>query len=258
MTQIIILRMTPNKPYRQTPMNNTFQIFKQPDKDAAAAEAGEYLNSYLIDNKKRALLLMLSGGSAFNILDYVGQAALGENLTVSVLDERFSEDPSINNFSQLQKSDFYQLALEAGASFFGTLPRPNESMFELAARWEKNLHTWKTKNPQGLILASLGMGPDGHTAGIFPFPEDAGKFHQLFENDNWVTAYDAAGKNPFPQRVTTTATFFKQIDFGFAYVCGQEKSAMLKRALEGNDEFSALPACAWQNIKEVMVFTDNE
>ncbi|MBI5530212.1 MAG: 6-phosphogluconolactonase [Candidatus Doudnabacteria bacterium] len=239
-------------------MNNTFQIFKQADKEAAAAEAGEYLNNYLAENKKTPILLLLSGGSALSVLDYIGQTSLGENLTVSVLDERFSEDPSINNFSQLQKHDFYQLALNVDVSFFGTLPRPAETIDQLALRWEANLKKWKEENPNGLIMATLGMGADGHTAGIFPFPEDAGKFHKLFENDNWVAAYSAAGKNKFPERLTTTATFFKLIDFGFVYACGKEKSAMLKQALAGKNEFSVLPACAWQNIKEVMVFTDVE
>ncbi len=237
-------------------MNNNFQIFKQTDKVAAAAEAGESLNNFLTENKSRPVLLMLSGGSAFSILDYVGSMALGENLTVSVLDERFSADPAVNNFAQMQKLDFYQLALEAGTNFFGTLPRNNETQEELAQRWEQNLRQWQTNNHSGLIAATLGMGSDGHTAGIFPFPEDAKKFTELFESDSLVAAYNAVGKNQFPERLTTTATFFKRIDFGFAYVCGSEKQEKFKQVIGGKASENQLPAMLWHRIKNAKVFTD--
>ena len=43
------------------------EIFRQINKDAAAADAGEHLNNFLAENKKRPILLMLSGGSALGI-----------------------------------------------------------------------------------------------------------------------------------------------------------------------------------------------
>src|SRR4051812_39427929 len=106
---------------------DTFKIFTQSDKESAAAEAGEHLNQFLLENKKQPILLVLSGGSSFALLDYVGKNTLGENLHISMLDERFSQDPAINNFSQFQKTDFYTDALNADASFFGTLPRDGET-----------------------------------------------------------------------------------------------------------------------------------
>src|SRR6185369_10087310 len=120
-------------------MNSNLQIFRQPDPESAAAEAGEHLNFFLTENLKRPVLLMLSGGSSLAILEYVGKTALGENLTISMLDERFSEDPAINNFAQLQKTEFYKDAFDSEVSFFGTLHRPGESMEDLRQRWGKNL-----------------------------------------------------------------------------------------------------------------------
>src|ERR1700690_217698 len=100
-------------------MSNTFEVFKQSDPESAAAEAGGNLNSLLIDMRKQPVLLLLSAGSALSILNYVGQSALGANLTVSMLDERFSTDHKINNVGQLQHLDFYSQALDADCSFFG-------------------------------------------------------------------------------------------------------------------------------------------
>lgn len=263
-------------------MNNKFQIFTQADKDASAAEAGEHLNLLLTEHKKDPVLLLVSGGSALEILDYVGSTSMGENLTISVLDERFSQDVTINpvrnsvispnsennndtpitsadtsngvnNFAQMQKSDFYQLAFDAGASFFGTLPRPNESMPELKARWETNLKNWKTENPDGLIIATLGMGADGHTAGIFP-QADKEKFTNLFESENWVTAYTAETQHR--ERITTTATFMNLIDIGLVYVCGIDKKPKLDEVINNQGQVNTLPALLWHKIKDTRVFTD--
>src|SRR5581483_9892616 len=134
------------------------QTFRQSDQESAAAEAGENLNKLLAENKAKPVLLMLSGGSALSILDYVGKTALGENLTVSMLDERFSQDPAVNNFAQMQKKEFYNDALDSGSSFFGTLPRNEDTMQTLAERWQANLQRWKKENPDGIIIATLGMG----------------------------------------------------------------------------------------------------
>jgi len=234
------------------------QTFKQSDAQSAAAEAGENLNLFLAENKKLPILLMLSGGSALSILDYVGPAVLGANLSLSLLDERFSQDPLINNFAQLQKTDFYKDAFEAEASFFGTLPRPNETIAELRGRWDKNLKLWHNENPKGLIVATLGMGTDGHTSGILPFPENPDEFNRLFNGKDWTVQYRADGKSKYPERVTTTIPFLKNIDFAFALVCGAEKRAKFDDLQSGKHTNAELPAMVWHKMKDVKVFTDLE
>ena len=236
--------------------HKNLEIFRQNDKNSAAAEAGEYLNAALAENKKSPILLLLSGGSALNILEYVGESALGANLSITMLDERFSEDANINNFAQLQKSDFYKDAFNVEASFFGTLPRPGETAENLRTRWDKNFKNWREENPTGLIIATLGMGADGHTAGIFSFPEDPDKFQKLFLSENWTVAYNTDNKNKFPERLTTTLTFLKLIDFGFAYVCGADKKDKLDKLTSANIKTAELPAAVWREMKNVKVFTD--
>lgn len=236
-------------------MNNTLEIFRKNDALSAAADAGEQLNSLLLEHKTKPVLLMLSSGSALSLLDYVGQTTLGENLTVSMLDERFSVDESVNNFSQLQKTEFYTQALEADVSFFGTLPRHDDTMESLKTRWETDLKTWTEENPKGLIIATLGLGKDGHTAGIFP-EADEKKFKAMFESENWVAAHDVGEKNQYPKRITATLTFLKKIDFALAYVVGQEKKEKLDAVILKQGKINELPALGCQEIKDVKIFTD--
>jgi 6-phosphogluconolactonase/glucosamine-6-phosphate isomerase/deaminase len=225
-------------------------------REEAAAAAGEALNQYLTENLKNPVLLLLSGGSALSILDYVGPSALSENLSVCVLDERFSEDPIVNNFSQLQKTEFYAFAFEAGCSFFGTLTRPNETAKMLAQRWQTNLQNWLKDNPTGKIFATLGMGADGHTAGIFPMPENPIKFKTLFQSDSLVAEYDATGKTQLPLRITTTLTFLAKINHAIAFVCGMGKKEKLEQVLAKQGKINELPALAWHKISKVEIYTD--
>ncbi len=224
-------------------------------KEEAQAAAGERLNNLLLENAKKPVLLMLSAGSAFEILDYVGEKALGENLTVSVLDERFSIEADVNNFLNLQKLDFYTLALNKNVNFFGSLPRPGEKITDLAARFENNLKTWKKENPSGVIIASFGMGPDGHTAGIFP-ESDETKFAGLMQNEPWVVGYNVGNKHKYSDRVTTTITFFKEINFGIGFICGQGKKTAFNALNTNALPINLLPALALKEIKNLEIFTD--
>lgn len=223
-------------------------------KEEATASAGEHLHNLLMANTKKPVLLLLAAGSALNLLDYVSKQGTGENLTIAMLDERFSSDPSINNFSQFQKTDFYTFALEMETNFFGSLPRKDETKEMLAERLEKNIRNWKSENPEGLVIATLGMGPDGHTAGIFPNANE-NEFNQLFNSDPWFVAY-STNKHEYKDRVTSTIPLLKQVNKAIGFVCGQEKKEKFELVKTKTDSVNTLPALIWHEMKNVEVFTD--
>ncbi len=234
--------------YEKLPLRGSIKIWPSSPEQAPRYSA--------FHNKNRPVLLLLSGGSSLEILDFLSPGNLGENLTVTVLDERFGGDIEANNFLQLQKTQFYFNAAKAKSSFFSTLPRDNETKKDLAKRWEKAIKNWRHNNSNGKIIASLGMGADGHTAGIFPILDDEKKFRQLFQSDAWVRAYSTGNENRFNQRITTTLTFFKLIDAGIAFVCGQEKKQKFDEATSTLGKPADLPALAWHEIKHIQIFTD--
>jgi 6-phosphogluconolactonase/glucosamine-6-phosphate isomerase/deaminase len=218
--------------------------------------AQEELTSLLHQNAHTEILLLLSGGSAFALLEGITNHVLGDHITLAVLDERASIDPDINNFAQLTNTNFYKSARAAGCKEIDTLPHENESKEELAIRFEQSLKSWKESNPNGIVIATIGMGPDGHTSGVMPFPEDAKLFEKLFCSENWVVAYDAGDKNQYPLRVTTTLTFMNNvIDKGIVYITGENKRSAIELIADENIGIHQIPAKILKEM-DVKVFTD--
>ncbi len=231
------------------------ELHKYATKDEATAGAGEKLHQLLMSNKDKPVLLLLSGGSALSILDYVSKQGTGDHLTIAMIDERFSNNTTINNFAQFQKTDFYTFALEMETNFFGSLPRKDETKEMLATRLENNIKNWKTENSSGVIFAVLGMGADGHTAGIFPIV-DENKFNSLFNSESWVTSYTTPEENICRERVSAILSLLKIFDSTIVFVCGQDKKQKFDFVTKKLGTINLLPALVWHEMNNVEVFTD--
>ena len=103
----------------------------------------------------------------------------------------------------------------------------------------------------------MGMGPDGHTAGIMPFPEDENRFDVLFQNsEKWVVGYDAEEKNQYPLRVTTTIPFLRMVDYALLYCVGENKKEALKRVLADGGVYAETPARVIREMATTHIVTD--
>src|SRR3989344_592734 len=152
-------------------------IFCDSEESVVLKEAKQYLNKKFAELKDRPLLFLSSGGSSLKLLDGVEKQNISSNITIGVLDERFSENEKVSNFAQLTETNFFKKAQTKGASFINSRIQKGEILQDLAVRFEKGLRTWKEKNPEGKIVITLGIGVDWHTAGIMPFPENKELFY---------------------------------------------------------------------------------
>jgi len=143
----------------------------------------------------------------------------------------------------------YAMAMEAG---FRTMPIPAEQIVRMEAEAEIESHAAEYEErirkivPEGRFdLVMLGMGPDGHTASLFPATEALG------EESAWVVA------NFVPQFQTWRMTFtYPLIDKArkvVVYVLGESKEPMMKRVWTGPFEPTTLPI---QRIRGATWMTD--
>lgn len=85
-----------------------------------------------------------------------------------------------------------------------------------------------------LDFVMLGMGPDGHTASLFPHTK------ALNEEERWVVDNDGASVVP-PPRVTMTYPLINAARTVVFYVLGSGKASMIDRIATGTDGFETLP-----------------
>ncbi len=95
-----------------------------------------------------------------------------------------------------------------------------------ARQYEATLRDHLPGEGPGLDVALLGIGPDGHTASLFPGAP------ALEEERRWVVGVDRSPQPPTVPRVTMTVPFLNRSRRVFFLVSGAEKAEIVHRALE--------------------------
>lgn len=231
-------------------------IIVDEDTSLLTKKAGNFLED-ICSEQDTPLLLLVSGGSVLEVLDGVSLTD-ASHITIGMLDERYSPDSFNNNFLHFQNTALYTNALSGGAKFIDTSLQSNKTMDDLVFIMENTIKNWKRDNGEGRICIVGGVGGDGHTAGIMPFPEDEVLFEKLFEDPSiLVVGYDAKNKNPIPLRITVTLTFLRDfVDEAIFYVVGDAKSEILRKVLAVEGSVSEMPAKVVKEMKSVTLFTD--
>ncbi|OHA18626.1 MAG: hypothetical protein A2836_02835 [Candidatus Taylorbacteria bacterium RIFCSPHIGHO2_01_FULL_45_63] len=225
--------------------------------EASAKELNAALKKYGDD--EREILLLLTGGSSMNMFPFIDVSLLGSHITLGVSDERFGNDVASSNFLQLKETEFYKNAVERDVNTIDSTSQGNESKEDVAARFEGIIRDWREENPKGEVIMTFGVGEDGHTAGVMPYPENPELFVGLFENPkHFVVAYDAGSKSKFPLRITTTLSFMREhLSFGIAFISGEGKREALAKIRAEEGTLPVTPARILRKLP-VSIFTDIE
>jgi 6-phosphogluconolactonase len=96
---------------------------------------------------------------------------------------------------------------------------------EAAVAYERELgEAFGTDQPPALDLVLLGIGPDAHTASLFPGAP------QLRERERWVVGVDTPGMAPLVSRVTLTLPVLNAAREVVFLISGEDKAAAVARA----------------------------
>jgi len=187
----------------------------------------------ILDNKT---VLYLSGGSTPKEL--YKKIALAEKLSagaVGMVDERFG--PKLHNNSNekmLQETGLLRYLQMRDIRFYPILQ--NKTRAETAADYDEKLRTLNATYQKS--VAVLGIGSDGHTAGIAP--DRIKEFHNpLFDDEQkYLLASEFADTNgPFKERVTMTFWGLAMLDVLIILVFGKEKKEALEQMfIKGSEQ----------------------
>eukprot|EP00040_Diaphanoeca_grandis_P005040 m.31108 g.31108 ORF g.31108 m.31108 type:complete len:316 (+) comp16397_c2_seq1:75-1022(+) len=201
-------------------------------------------------NDPQQFTIAISGGSLPKLL---AAGVVGDNVDPSVasidwknwhvffVDERFVPlDHDDSNFKACQDKLFSKVPIPASQVY---AINPNAANVEAAADAykEKLVHMFGTscllpETPPVFDLVLLGMGPDGHTASLFPG-------HALLNEHSKIMAHIDASPKPPPQRITFTYRTINAATKTFFVCTGAGKAPNLKKVLTSDPtDDDALPS----------------
>jgi 6-phosphogluconolactonase len=216
-------------------MNGEILVF--PDPAAVAEATARRLVAMLAERPGQRFSLALSGGSTpqrlYRLLSsppWRGQIDW-QRVHVFLADERFLPlDQADSNFRMVRETlvDPLNEALPAA----NLHPMPTDGTVEASAEhYEAELKAFFGDAPPRFDLIVLGMGPDGHTASLFP-----GHVHP---DDRWVLPVHNSPKPP-PTRLSMSFELINLARSVFFLVTGADKADALASLRRGDEP--VLPA----------------
>jgi 6-phosphogluconolactonase len=224
------------------------------DATALAETAADRLLSRISANSDRVAICLTGGSSPKQLYRLLASAPYAKRIPWDrvhwfIGDDRFvpANDP-LNNMGMAR-----EIFLDRFAPLANIHPIPTDAAGpdEAAHLYESELQSFygarELDSAQPLFdLVLMGVGPDGHTASLFPdYPE-------LEETRRWVIGVPKAHVEPFVPRVTLTLPALSSCREMLFEVAGQEKRAILNRLAADN----TLPANRARSLGETVWLVD--
>jgi 6-phosphogluconolactonase len=201
------------------------------DPTALAEAAAERVLARIAANRARAAVCLTGGSSPKQLYELLAREAYRgripwERVHWFIGDERFvpANDP-LNNMAMARGIFLDRIAPAANIH---PIPTDTADAGESARRYERELRSFygaTELDPARPLfdLVLMGVGPDGHTASLFP--DDPA----LQETRRWVVGVPKAHVEPFVPRVTLTLPVLGSCREMLFEVAGSEKRAILTR-----------------------------
>jgi 6-phosphogluconolactonase len=214
---------------------NERRLIEVADAAALAEVAAVRVLACMAANSGRIAICLTGGSSPKQLYELLATEDYREKIPWErvhwfIGDERFvpASDPR-NNMAMARRAFLDRLAPSANIHPIPTdLGNPDEA----ATRYERELKAFNgvdRLDPAWPLfdLVLMGVGPDGHTASLFP------DYPALQETERWVVGVPQAHVEPFVPRVTLTLPALASCREMLFEVSGAGKRAILARVLAG-------------------------
>ena len=208
------------------------------------ADLTERLVKELAANKK--VLWLTSGGSnipaSVQILDNI-PSKLAVNLTVLLADERYGSVGHQNsNWEQLMQAGF-----EVSKANCLPIIEDNLPLDQTTSKYRNLVERAFQDNDE--VIAQLGVGPDGHIAGLLLGSE------AIESNDQYVTSYTSSETPPLV-RMTLTFDALRKVNAAYCFAFGQPKHDALVRLQKTRTSIKEQPAQILKELPECYLYND--
>lgn len=237
--------------------NDNRNVISVADPAAMATAAAERVIARISGNPGRVAICLTGGSSPKQLYQLLATAAWRSKIPWQrvhwfIGDERFvpADDP-LNNMGVARKLFLDQYAPAANIHPIPTAVADPTDPDRGAALYEGELKSFygaDEPDPARPLfdLVLMGVGPDGHTASLFP------DFPALDETKNWVVGVPKANVEPFVPRVTLTLPTLASCREMLFEVAGADKRAILTRVFAGEN----LPANRARSSGETVWLVD--
>jgi len=234
--------------------NDNRHVITVADPAALAKAAADRIMARIEANPGRAAICLTGGSSPRQLYQLLASDAYRgripwDHVHWFIGDERFvpATDP-LNNMAMARR---IFLDACAPADNIHRIPTDLADPDQSARQYESELKSYYgagVLNPARPLfdLVLMGVGPDGHTASLFP------DYPAIEETERWVVGVPQAHVEPFVPRVTLTLPALGSCREMLFEVAGAEKRAILTRLLEGEN----LPAGRTYSLGQTLWLVD--
>lgn len=218
-------------------LDMTRDIVILPNKEMALLFAAEHFCALAMQaiGERDVFTVALSGGSTPNgIYAHLSTPPFKDKIDWSKVLLFWSDERAV---PPDDKESNFRASMEAGFNF---LPIPEKNIFRMVAEHhiEENAHEYERRIVENVPSASfdlmmLGMGPDAHTASLFPNTHALTANHHLVV-PNYVPSIDK-------WRMTLTYECINNSRNIVSYIFGKEKSEVLQKVISNPKDIVKLP-----------------
>ncbi len=215
---------------------DSYKFYKTHDTQKSARLIADRLSA--LSPKK--VLLFLSGGSSIALaVELQKHIPISSSVCITLADERFG--------SVGHKDSNWQQLVDAGFDFgkFDNFPILKGESFKETV-FDFNNFLIKSVVDFDYRMALLGMGTDGHTAGILPGSE-------AFDSLDFACGYQAKDY----LRITIAPAYIPRIDEAYLYAMGSNKYGQLEKLQEKVDS-KHQPAQLLKQVSKLSIISDYE
>jgi 6-phosphogluconolactonase len=237
--------------------NDNRHVITVADPAAMATTAAEHVLARTSANSGRVAICLTGGSSPKRLYQLLATEAYRSRIPWQrvhwfIGDERFvpADDP-INNMGAARAIFLDQCAPASNIHPIPTSTADPADPDRGAALYESELKSFygaDDLDPDRPLfdLVLMGVGPDGHTASLFP------GYPALDETESWVVGVPKANVAPFVPRVTLTLPTLASCREMLFEVAGADKRAILTRVFAGEN----LPASRARSTGETVWLVD--